>query len=148
MSTMSKRLTLFLFAALIAIASFAQQQPQQSQQPPGDDPIGRYLVPPDLVMAHSQELNLQEKQRAAIKAEVQKAQSKFIDAQWDMKEETEKMVRLLQQTPADEARILEQADKVMGLEREIKKTQLSLLIRIRNLLTADQLAKLEAVRRR
>ena len=142
---MIRRLALLVAAAFVAASSFAQQQPPQ---PPGDDPIGRYLVPPDLIMAHSQELNLQEKQRAAIKAEVQKAQSKFIDAQWDMKEETEKMVRLLQQTPADEARILEQADKVMALEREIKKTQLALLIRIRNVLTAEQMAKLEAIRRR
>jgi len=129
----------FAFILLIAASSFAQEKP--------DDPIGRYLVPPDLIMSHSQELNLIDKQRAAIKSEVQKAQAKFIDVQWDMKEETEKMVRLLQQTPADEARILEQADKVMSLEREIKKTQLALLIRIRNVLTAEQMAKLEEIRR-
>jgi len=132
-----KRFALLLFAL-----------PLFAQQPPPDDPLARYLVPPDLIMAHSQELNLLEKQRAAIKAEVQKAQSKFIDLQWDMKEESEKMVRLLQQTPADEARILEQADKVMAMEREIKKTQLSLLIRIRNTLTAEQLAKLDEIRRK
>ena len=143
---MIKRLALVIVAIFIAALAFAQQ-PQPPQQP-GDDPIGRFLVPPDLIMAHSQELNLQEKQRAAIKAEVQKAQSKFIDAQWDMKEETEKMVRLLQQSPADEARILEQADKVMALEREIKKTQLALLIRIKNVLSAEQMAKLDAIRRR
>jgi Spy/CpxP family protein refolding chaperone len=136
---MIKRFALILF---IAATSFAQQQ-----APPNDDPIGRYLFPPDLIMSHSQELNLIDKQRAAIKSEVQKAQAKFIDMQWDMKEETEKMVRFLQQTPVDEARVLEQADKVMGLEREIKKTQLSLLIRIRNALTAEQLAKLEEIRR-
>jgi len=129
----------FAVILLIAASSFAQEKP--------DDPIGRYLVPPDLIMSHSQELNLIDKQRAAIKSEVQKAQAKFIDVQWDMKEETEKMVRLLQQTPADEARILEQADKVMSLEREIKKTQLALLIRIRNVLTAEQMAKLEEIRR-
>ena len=128
-----KRLALLL---VIAAPMFAQE-----------DPIARYLVPPEMIMAHSQELNLQDKQRAAIKAEVQKAQSKFIDAQWDIKEESEKMVRLLQQAPADEARILEQADKVMALEREIKKTQLALLIRIKNVLTAEQLAKLDAIRR-
>ena len=132
-----KRFALLLFIAVPLLA----QQPQ-------DDPLARYLVPPDLIMAHSQELNLADKQRTAIKSEVQKAQSKFIDMQWDMKEETEKMVRLLQQTPADEARILEQADKVMALEREIKKTQLSLLIRIRNVLTAEQMAKLEELRRK
>jgi Spy/CpxP family protein refolding chaperone len=141
---MIKRLALLIAALFLAASSFAQQPPQQ---PPGDDPIGRYLVPPDLIMSHSQELNLQEKQRAAIKAEVQKAQSKFIDAQWDMKEATEKMVHLLQQSPADEARILDQADKVMALEREIKRTQLSLLIRIRNILTTEQMAKLDAIRK-
>jgi Spy/CpxP family protein refolding chaperone len=118
----------------------------QAQNPP-DDPIGQYLFPPELIMAHSQELALQERQRSAIKGEVQKAQSKFIDLQWDMKEETEKMVKLLQQAPADESKILEQADRVMGLEREIKRTQLSLLIRMKNLLTPDQVAKLEAMRR-
>ena len=133
---MIKRLALLLFLAV----PLSAQQPQ-------DDPLARYLVPPELIMAHSSELNLVEKQRAAIKSEVQKAQSKFIDMQWDMKEETEKMVKLLQQTPADEARILEQADKVMAMEREIKKTQLSLLIRIRNVLTAEQMAKLEEIRR-
>ena len=131
---MLKRFALLLF---LAVPLFAE-----------DDPMARYLVPPDLIMAHSQQLNLLDKQRAAIKAEVQKAQSKFIDLQWDMKEESEKMVKLLQQTPADEARILEQADKVMALEREIKKTQLALLIRIRNALTAEQIAKLEEIRRK
>ncbi len=145
---MIKHITLLIAAASIAASSFAQQPSPSPQQPPGDDPIGHYLVPPDLIMGHSQELNLQEKQRAAIKAEVQKAQSKFIEMQWDMREETEKMVRLLQQSPADEARVLEQADKVMALERDIKKTQLSMLIRIHNVLTAEQIAKLEAIRRR
>lgn len=134
-----KRFALLLFA----LPLFAQQP-----QPQPEDPLARYLVPPDLIMAHSQELNLLEKQRAAIKAEVQKAQSKFIDLQWDMKEETEKMVRFLQQTPADETKILEQADKVMSMEREIKKTQLSLLIRIRNTLSAEQMAKLDEIRRK
>ena len=138
---MIKRLALLL---ILALPCFAQQQSPQ----PGDDPIGRILAPPDVIMGHSQELNLQEKQRAAIKAEVQKAQSKFIDAQWDMREETEKMLRLLQQNPVDEAKVLEQADKVMSLERDIKKTQLAMLIRIKNVLTAEQAAKLDAIRKR
>ena len=129
------------FALLLLLAvPLSAQQPQ-------DDPLARYLLPPELIMAHSTEINLAERQRAAIKSEVQKAQSKFIDMQWDMKEETEKMVRLLQQSPADEARILNQADKVMGLEREIKKTQLALLIHIRNVLTPEQMGKIEEIRR-
>jgi hypothetical protein len=44
--------------------------------------------------------------------------------------------------------VLAQADKVMNLEREIKKTHLSLLVRIKNLLTAAQQEKLTALRRK
>jgi len=108
-----------------------------------DDPFARYLYPPDLIMAHSQDLGLQDKQREMIKNEVQKAQSKFFDLQWQAKEETDKMVKLLQQSPADETKILDEADRIMSLERDIMRTHLTLLIHLRNLLTAEQQAKLQ-----
>src|SRR5712691_8422730 len=119
----------FAIIAFVPLAAFGQQQPPQ------DDPFARYLYPPELIMAHSQDLGLQEKQRDTIKSEVQKAQSKFFDLQWQAKEETDKMIKLLQQSPADEAKILEQADRIMSLEREIKRTHLTLLIHLRNMLT-------------
>jgi Spy/CpxP family protein refolding chaperone len=130
-----------LLAAFVAITSYAQQ-PQ-----PEDDPIGRQLFPPDLIMAQSQRLHLDDKQRAMIKSEVQRAQSKFLDLQWDAKEAGDAMAEMLQQTPIDETRVLQQADKVMGLEREIKKIHLSMLIRIKNSLTRDQVAMLTQMRR-
>ena len=111
-----------------------------------DDPIAKYLFPPELIMAHAQGLALQDKQRETIKSEVQKAQSKFFDLQWQAREETDKMVKLLEQSPADEVKILEQADRVMALEREIKRTHLTLLVHLRNLLTPEQQAKLRQVR--
>ena len=128
-------------AMLLPFAAFAQ-----NQQPPQDDPIAHFLFPPELIMAHSQELGLQDKDRVEIKNEVQKAQSKFFDLQWQTKAETDKMVMLLQQTPADEAKILEQADRIMALERDIKRTHLTLLIRLKNLLTPDQQARLQRMR--
>ena len=99
-------------------------------------------------MGHQEELGLQEKQRAAIRSEVHKVQSRFVDLQWQLSEDTEKMASLLRSTPIDEARVLEQADKVMAQEREVKKMQLSMLVRIRNLLTPEQIAKLQEIRRR
>ncbi len=128
---------LVLFTAAAAYA----QQPS-----PDDDPIGRQLFPPDLIMAQAQKLRLDEKQRTTIKNEVQKAQSKFFDLQWEAREASEAMAQMLQQTPIDEARVLEQADKVMGLEREIKKIHLSMLIRIKNSLTQEQIAQLKQMR--
>src|SRR5260370_3488883 len=133
------KLSLLSLVLFIPLAALAQQ--------PDNDPIARQLFPPELVMNNSQQIALGEKQRAAIKSEVQKMQSKFLDAQWDLQEETGKMTTLLQQTPIEEAKVLEEADKIMSFEREIKRSHLALLIRIKNLLTPEQVAKLEALRR-
>jgi Spy/CpxP family protein refolding chaperone len=129
----------------ITTAALAQQPPQPP--PPPDDPIGQQLFPPEMIMSQSQKLHLDDKQRAIIKTEVQGAQSKFFDLQWELKEASDVMVQLLQQTPVDEARVLQQADKVMGYEREIKKIHLGMLIRIKNALTRDQIAELMQMKR-
>jgi Spy/CpxP family protein refolding chaperone len=134
---------LFIAILLLSIPAFGQQPPA-----PNDDPIGRQLFPPEMVMGHQEELALQEKQRAAIRAEVVKVQTRFIDLQWQLSEDSEKMVNLLRGVPIDEAKVLEQADKVMAVERDVKKMQLSMLIRIKNLLTAEQIARLQEIRRK
>jgi Spy/CpxP family protein refolding chaperone len=139
------KVSLILILLLSPFAVFAQQQPQQPQ--PDNDPMGRYLIPPELVMSQSEQIGLTEKQRATIKAEVQKMQAKFLDAQWDLQEQTSKMTQLLQQTPIDEAKVLELADKIMSYERDIKRVHLALLVRIKNALTAEQIARLDAARR-
>jgi len=137
---MSKAILLLLLLIAFVPVSHAQQ--------PGADPIAENVFPPELVMRHASDLGLEERQRAAIKDAIQKAQSRFVDSQWDLQAESERMVRLLQARPVDEAAVLAQADKVMSLEREIKKTHLSLLVRIKNLLTAAQQEKLTALRRK
>ena len=116
--------------------------PAAAEPSPGEDPLARFLFPPDKVLAHAQAIGLDEAQRQGIRAELQKAQSRFLDLQFEMQPETEKLARLLQEKPADETKVLAQADKVMALERDVKKTQLALLLRIRNLLTPAQQAKL------
>jgi Spy/CpxP family protein refolding chaperone len=97
-------------------------------------------------MQHQQELGLDEKQRDQIRREFQAAQGKFFDFQWQMSEASENLVGLLKSSPVDENKTLAQAEKVMNLEREIKKTHLGLLIRIKNLLTPEQLTRLEQIR--
>jgi Spy/CpxP family protein refolding chaperone len=131
---------LLTLAAVLLIASAAPT-------PPGEDPIAQNLFPPELVMQHSGEIGLDEKQRAAMKEAIQKAQAKFVDLQWDVQAESGKMVRLLQARPVDEAAVLVQADKVLSLEREVKRTQLALLIRIKNLLSNAQQDKLVELRK-
>jgi Spy/CpxP family protein refolding chaperone len=67
--------------------------------------------------------------------------------QWDMQSEAEKLVQLLKARPVDENAVLAQVDQVLNREREIKKAQISLLIRIKNLLTDAQQNKLIELRR-
>jgi Spy/CpxP family protein refolding chaperone len=99
-------------------------------------------------MKHSQEINLDERQRAAIKEQVQKAQTQATDAQFDLQGESQKLVHLLQAKPVDETAVLAQVDKVLALERQVKRTQILLLVRIKNLLTEAQQAKLAELRAR
>ena len=94
-------------------------------------------------MRHAVEIGLDEKQRAQVKDAVVEMQTRFLDLQWDVQAESEKLVRLLQARPVDESAVLAQADKVMGLERDVKKAHLSLLVRIKNTLTEAQQEKLE-----
>jgi len=113
-----------------------------AEAPAGDDPFSRFLFAPDRVMSHSLEIGLQDSQKTAIRNEVQRVQSKFLDSQFELQGESEKMVRLLQEGTVDEAKALAQADRILTLEREIKRTQISLLVRIKNILTPAQQAKL------
>ncbi|HXO19081.1 MAG TPA: periplasmic heavy metal sensor [Thermoanaerobaculia bacterium] len=117
-------------------------------EPPPPDPIAQYVFPPELIMRYAGDIGLDEGQRGAVKEAVQKAQAKFLDSQWQLSEEGEKLVRLLQARPADEGAVLSQVDRVLNLEREVKRTQLSLLVRLKNLLTDSQERKLTELRKK
>ena len=131
-------------AAVLSLAPVARAQ----HPPPPEDPLAQYVFPPELVMRFAPEIGLDEKQRAAIKDAVVRTQAKLVDVQWDVQGEAEKLIRLLQASPVDEAAVLAQADKVMGFEREVKRTHLALLVRIKNVLTDTQRARLTELRRK
>jgi len=134
---------LLSFLSIFLAAACWAQAPQGA-----DDPIAQNLFPPELVMKYRQDINLSEGQSKAIKEAIQKAQAKFLDMQWDMQSETEKLVQLLKARPVDESAVLAQVDQVLNREREIKKTQISLLVRIKNQLTEEQQNKLMELRRK
>ncbi len=137
-----KRASVAFFLATAVIATARAETSSGS-----DEDFGRYLFPPDMVMGHAQEVGLDEVQRKALRNEVQKAQSKFLDVQFELQGEQEKMTRLVQEKPVDEAKVLSEVDRILALEKEVKKTQISLLVRIKNLLTATQQAKLAEIQK-
>src|SRR4029450_6072725 len=84
-SHMKIRAVLLLFA-LTLLPAFAET--------PGEDPLASHVFPPDLVMAHQEEIGLTDRQRDAIKGEIQKVQSRFLDLQFQMQKEMQKLVSL------------------------------------------------------
>ena len=122
----------------------AQQGPQHPPQPPRPpDPIAQNLFPPELVMQNRQALGFSEEQKAAIKDELMKASARFNDLNWQMQDEMETMANLTRGTAVDEQRVLAQLDKILSIEREVKRTQISLSIRLKNKLTAEQQTQLQ-----
>jgi Spy/CpxP family protein refolding chaperone len=99
-------------------------------------------------MQHQSEIGLQDSQRAALTSAIQQAQSKFMDTQGKLSAEGEKMGRLLQGPQVDEAAVLDEVDRILNLEREIKRAQVGLMVRIKNMLTPAQQAKLSDIRSR
>lgn len=130
----SLRIPILLLLALPAIIS----SPGLAQE----DPFGGALFPPDLVLRHSTDLGLDATQFTAIKEEVRKAQSYFLDHQLDLQAEVGKLRKMVEPAAVDEAAALAQLDRVLALEREIKRAQVGLLVRVKNLLRPDQLQRL------
>jgi len=73
---------------------------------------------------------------------------KFTELQWKLQDEMEKLVGLAKQPRVDEQQILAQLEKVLAAEREIKREQVTLLVRIKNKLTPEQQGKLSELRGR
>jgi Spy/CpxP family protein refolding chaperone len=149
-----KRSIVALALVLVTSTLTAQGPPPMGGRPPGPsqgqgpEDWGRNFFPPELVMQHQSEIGLQDSQRAALTSAIQQAQSKFMDTQWKMSAESEKMSRLLQGAHVDEAQVLDEVDRILNLEREIKKAQISLMVRIKNTLTPEQQKKLADIRSR
>jgi len=141
------RLSLVIALALFAVAAAAQQPTTPQPQPPQpDDPLARVLYPPELVMQHQQDIALRPEQRAVITKAIQEFQTKVVDLQWRMQDQSQRLATLLEKPSVDQAAALAQVDEVLGVEREVKRAHMALLIQIKNTLSAEQQAKLAAAR--
>ncbi len=132
---------------IIVLCLLVASQSASAQQKP-HDPVGESFFPPELVMQHQQAIGLTDEQKESLKAELRKAQLKFTELQWQLQDEVEKMVALVKQDQVDEQQSLAQLDKVLAVEREIKRLQFMLVIMIKNKLTADQRARLTELKQK
>jgi Spy/CpxP family protein refolding chaperone len=124
---------------LFAAGAVRAQQPYQ-------DPIGQSFFAPELVIQHQEAIGLSAEQKEYFKTEIRQAQLKFTELQWKLQDEMEKLVALVKQPHVDEQQVLAQLEKLLAAEREVKREQVTLLVRIKNKLTPEQQGKLAELR--
>ena len=99
-------------------------------------------------MQNQARLKITESQRNAILQEIGKLQTTATQVQWRMAEEAGKLNDLLARETVTESEVLSQAERMMTHEVAVKRAQLEMLVRVRNLLTAEQKEILRSLRRR
>ena len=141
-----RKLLLVLSCLLSVVAAASAQNPAPKPNvhvggADGGDPLERHLVPPEIIMQYQSLLGITSRQREEIKKQVSALQTRFTELQWDLQAQMEALSESLTHLEAQEDAVLAQLDQVLASEAQIKRTQLSMLLRIRGILTAEQLKK-------
>ncbi len=121
-----------------------QQMPQNKPQGCG---LNENFFTPEMVMQNQLSLNLSDEQKSSIKKIMKESVVTFTDLQWQQSVKQEAMTLLLKQEKVDEAKAVSHLEELLVIENEIKKLHLSSLIKVKNLLTADQQATLASLKR-
>ena len=157
-----KAIIAIVFTAAFLIATAVAQQPGQPPQvphppnvpgdvpnhphPPNPDPLAHLMFPPDMIMSHARQLNLTDEQKAFMRSEIQKSTATFQDLQWKLQDQMELLHEAMKSTSVNEQQALAQLDKVLDIEREIKRLHIGLAVRLKNRLTPEQQEQLHKMR--
>ncbi len=134
---------LFMLGVLLAAEpGAAQVAPKQEE-----DPFASVLFPPELIMQHARAIRLNDEQRAAITKLIEQLQGRVIGLQWQLAEQVQALRETLDRTKVDQDRALDQLNRVLDTEQSIKKAHLEMLIRIKNVLRAEQQTELTRLRK-
>ena len=105
----------------------ADTLPPNHPHPPGPpDPLAHVMFPPDMILNHARQLNLTDEQKTFMRTEIQKATASFQDLQWKLQDQVEQLHETMKSTSVNEQQALAQLDKVLDLEREIKRLHIGL----------------------
>jgi Spy/CpxP family protein refolding chaperone len=141
---------------LILSLSYVGLGRAQVQPPPGEPPeppaeaarVHELLIPPALIVRNQRALRLTGDQRSFIIEQIRDARSRHAALRWDLEDEMEQLAALVEQSSAEEGELVAQLDRVLDAEREIKRAMLLLAVRVRNILTPEQLEMLKKLERR
>jgi Spy/CpxP family protein refolding chaperone len=114
--------------------------------PPNPDPLAHLMFPPEMIMSHARQLNLTDEQKAFMRSEIQKTTASFQELQWKLQDQMELLHESMKSTSVNEQQALAQLDKVLEIEREIKRLHIGLAVRLKNRLTPEQQEQLHKMR--
>lgn len=114
---------------------------------PKEDVFKGKLFAPNVILENQAELSLSKQQFTEIRKAVVEVQANVAEYEWDVGEAYRNIMAELDKTPIDEATVLEHVAAALRAENEVKKLQVAMLVRLKNLLTEDQIAYLESVRK-
>lgn len=100
------------------------------------------LFPPIVIMHNQDKLDLTEKQVEDIKTELKAFQSSVVDVQWNVQAASQKLNEQLEVEKINERQAMTIMKDLLKHENDLKSSHLRMLIRIRNMLTEQQIKKL------
>ncbi|HEX6558216.1 MAG TPA: hypothetical protein VF021_02115 [Longimicrobiales bacterium] len=124
-----------------ARSAAAQAAPKQET-----DPFATVLFPPELIMQHARAIRLTDEQRATITRSIEQLQSRVVRMQWQLSEQVQALRETLARPQVDQDRAIDQLNRVLDTEKDIKKAHLETLIRIKNVLRREQQNELARLR--
>jgi len=126
---------------LLAVAGLGMSMAVAAENP--KDVFQGKLFAPNVILEHRDQLQLSKEQFKAIRAAVVEVQAGVAEHEWDMQEAYQALMQELDKSPINEEKVLDYAGQALLAENQVKKKQMAMLVRLKNLLTADQIDYLE-----
>jgi hypothetical protein len=131
-------LVLLAFACFGTTVAFAAE--------PKEDVFKGKLFAPNVILENQAELSLSKQQFTEIRRAVVEVQANVAEHEWDVAEAYQNIMAELDKSPIDEEQVLEHVAAALRAENEVKKLQVAMLIRLKNLLTDEQIEHLQSLR--
>ncbi len=109
-------------------------------------PFDQDFFAPDVVLRNQVALELTAAQLDALKKLINGTHAELLDIQADLERETELFKQAIAPSKVSENDAIARADRMLALEVRMKRAQLTLLVRVKNLLTDKQQATLRSQR--
>jgi Spy/CpxP family protein refolding chaperone len=137
-----------LLAVTCAWGMGAPAAPAAAQAAPTQeaDPFASVLFTPELIMQHARAIRLGDEQRATITQHIEQLQSRVVTMQWQLTEQVQALRETLARPRVDQDRAIDQLNRVLDTEKDIKQAHLEMLIRIKNVLRPEQQTELARLR--